>query len=199
MAKAEPIRDTRQVRAIMDALENDRTKIGQRRYLLFMTGIFTGRRVSDIVRLRVRDVRGRDRYTFTEKKTGKRAEIWFPRKLKAAYAELLAGMDDNDWVFPSDKKDRRTGKARHITTRTAYNYMREVKALGGFDEDESISTHTMRKTFGYHYYRQYKDIGTLMSLFNHSEAGTTLIYIGIASDERKAVARKVDSMYDGDD
>ena len=56
MAKAEPIRDTRQVRAIMDALENDQTKIGKRRYLLFMTGIFTGRRVSDIVRLRVRDV-----------------------------------------------------------------------------------------------------------------------------------------------
>ena len=54
----------------------------------------------------------------------------------------------------------------------------------------------MRKTFGYHYYKMTKDIATLMGLFNHSAAATTLIYIGLASDEKKAAARKVNRMYD---
>jgi len=44
-------------------------------------------------------------------------------------------------------------------------------------------THTMRKTFGYHYYKRTKDVATLMEIFNHSDQATTKRYIGIRNDE----------------
>ena len=196
MAKAEPIRDKRQVRYIIGELEKDQSAIGRNRYLLFMTGVFTGRRVSDIVTLRVRDVRGKDGFTFTEKKTGKKAEIYFPAKLKAAYDEYLQDREPDDWVFESDKKDRVDKRARHITTRTAYNYMKRIQEIAGIEGNVSVGTHTMRKTFGYWHYKDKKDIAMLMSLFNHAEPSTTLIYIGIAADERRADAIRIDNMYE---
>lgn len=196
MAKAEPIRDKRQVRYIIAELEKDQSNIGKNRYLMFMTGIFTGRRVSDIVALRVRDVRGKNGFTFTEKKTGKKAEIYFPAKLKAAFDEMLKDRQPEDWVFQSDKKDRVDKMARHITTRTAYNYMKRIQEIGGIDGDANVGTHTMRKTFGYWHYKDNHDLAMLMSLFNHAEPATTLIYIGIDSDNRRADAMRVDRMYE---
>ena len=197
MAKAQPIRDKTKVQELIKILEKDTTDAGKRRYLLFMTGIYTGRRISDIVRLRVGDVRGRESIIIVEKKTGKETEIYIPDKLQQVYKSMLAGMDERDYVFPSDKAGRISREAKHITTRTAYNYMKAIEAAGRFGgTDARISTHTMRKTFGYHYYKMTKDIATLMGLFNHSAAATTLIYIGIASDEKKAAARKVNRMYD---
>jgi len=45
-----------------------------------------------------------------------------------------------------------------------------------------IGTHTLRKTFGYHFYQKYKDIALLQELFNHSAPSVTLRYIGINQD-----------------
>ena len=37
-----------------------------------------------------------------------------------------------------------------------------------------VGTHTMRKTFGYHHYKQNKDVAMLQMIFNHSNPRTTL-------------------------
>ncbi|MGL5480083.1 MAG: site-specific integrase, partial [Clostridium sp.] len=42
--------------------------------------------------------------------------------------------------------------------------------------------HTMRKTFGYFHYNQFKDIAILQDIFNHSAPSITLRYIGITDD-----------------
>lgn len=47
---------------------------------------------------------------------------------------------------------------------------------------DSIGTHTLRKTFGYHFYQKYKDLALLQELFNHSAPSVTLRYIGINQD-----------------
>ncbi len=197
MAKAQPIRDKTKIQDLVKILEKDTSDIGKKRYLLFMTGIYTGRRISDIVRLRVGDVRGRESIILVEKKTQKETEIFLPDKLQQAYKTMLAGMGENDYVFSSDKTGRISHEPKHITTRTAYNYMKAIEEAGRMGgTDTHISTHTMRKTFGYHYYKMTKDIATLMGLFNHSSAATTLIYIGIASDEKKIAAKRINRMYD---
>ena len=46
-----------------------------------------------------------------------------------------------------------------------------------------IGTHTLRKTFGYHHYQQFKDVVILQKIFNHSSPSITLRYIGIEQDE----------------
>ena len=47
---------------------------------------------------------------------------------------------------------------------------------------EEIGTHTLRKTFGYWFYKETKDIALLQQLFNHSSPSITLKYIGINQD-----------------
>jgi len=61
-----PIEDKRTVGAIGDYLK-DRN---ERDYVLFMTAIYLGRRIGDILQYRVRDLRGKDRIAITEQKTG---------------------------------------------------------------------------------------------------------------------------------
>ena len=51
------------------------------------------------------------------------------------------------------------------------------------DLPEKVGTHTMRKTFGYHHYKKFKDIAILQKIFNHSSPQVTLRYIGIEQDQ----------------
>ena len=46
-----------------------------------------------------------------------------------------------------------------------------------------VGTHTMRKTFGYFYYKQYNDVVLLQRILNHSNPAVTLRYIGISQEE----------------
>ena len=48
---------------------------------------------------------------------------------------------------------------------------------------ETIGTHTLRKTFGYHAYKSGIAIEVLQKLFDHSTPGITLRYIGITQDD----------------
>ena len=41
----------------------------------------------------------------------------------------------------------------------------------------------MRKTFGYHHYKQFHDIALLQTIFNHYSPVVTKRYIGITQDE----------------
>ena len=78
------------------------------------------------------------------------------------------------YLFPSRKGDA------HISTTQAY---RIITDAGDKIGNNSVGSHTMRKTFGYTYYNATNDIATLMEIFNHSSQKTTLRYIGM-TDER---------------
>lgn len=60
----EPIRDFNIIQDIADVLREQR----ERDYVLFMSGLYLGRRISDILPLRVRDVRDKKQIYFREKK-----------------------------------------------------------------------------------------------------------------------------------
>ena len=47
---------------------------------------------------------------------------------------------------------------------------------------DRIGTHSLRKTFGYHHYKQFDNIELLQKIFNHSYSAITLRYIGIEQD-----------------
>jgi integrase len=68
-----------------------------------------------------------------------------------------------------------------ITSIQAYRQLN--KAADMCDIKDGIGTHTMRKTFGYWYYKQSKDIARLQRLLNHVHPEITLRYIGITDEE----------------
>ena len=194
--RVEPIRDRETINRTAEALSHEEGEQGTRRYLMFMTGIYLGRRVCDYRKMRVGDLLDRQKLEIREKKTGKTIELWIPRKLQKVYAERLRGRDKEEWLFPSPEKDRITGQRAPISYRTLLRDSKHIQQMMRLPPDTNIGTHSWRKTFGYWYYRTTHDIGGLMKLFNHSKEETTLIYIGIDSDEKREAFRKVDKMYD---
>ena len=83
-------------------------------------------------------------------------------------------MEMEDYIFKS-----RNGKNKPITRVRAYTILNTAAKNIGLEE---IGTHTLRKTFGYWFYKETKDIALLQQLFNHSSPSITLRYIGINQD-----------------
>lgn len=167
----QPIRDVDLVKDICDYLYQK----NKRNYILFLTGIYTGRRISDILKLRVKDVKDKNHTIFKEQKTGKITKIDFNWKLKNAYAEYCADKPLNEFLIKSRK-----GKNKPIDRSTAYMILKETAELFGLDQ---IGTHTMRKTFGYHLYKQNKnDVALVMKALGHYKEAETLRYIGVDSE-----------------
>ena len=88
--------------------------------------------------------------------------------------EYIYNKNDNDWLFPSQRG------AKAITRIQAYRIISNACFEAGIEA--RIGTHTLRKTFGYHFYQKNKDIALLQSILNHSAPSVTLRYIGITQD-----------------
>ena len=193
--RVEPIRDKDVIRRLTEALADDRSEAGERRFLMWMTGLYLGRRISDMLRLKVRDVYGQKKLSIMEGKTGKQIDLYIPRTLMKVYDERLKDRDPDEPLLVSRQADRITGKKKAVNRETCYRDMKLIKKLGRMPDSMQIGTHTLRKTFGYHYYQSTKDMAGLMKLFNHSNEEITQIYIGLRSDELRETFRNVDSMY----
>lgn len=154
---------------------------GQRMYLMFMIGIYTGLRISDLVRLRAGHVRG-DEITLIEEKTDKEQVIPIATILQRVIADRTASMDDEDYLFPS-RQHSRDGSVKPITTHTAYNDMQRVAERFGLRGP--IGCHTLRKTFGYWHYKRNHDLEILRQWFNHASVDVTRRYIGVDVEERR--------------
>ncbi|MGL5507152.1 MAG: site-specific integrase [Paraclostridium sp.] len=168
--KIEPIKDLDVLELICEYLKerNDRD------YTLFIVGIYSGLRISDILELKVKDVKSLKYIRVKEKKTDKSKMIEVNPILSKVLKDYITNKKDYEYLFQSRK-----GINKPMTRNRAYIILREAGEVFGLD---MIGSHTMRKTFGYHYYRQTKDIAFLQKIFNHSSPSITLDYIGMTQD-----------------
>ena len=168
----EPIRDKKKIDSIKRYLKGKNI----RDYVMFVLGVNSGLRISDLLNLQVEDVRGKDRITLREKKTGKTKDFPLSDSSQKILDDYLRTKSlTTGPLFPSRK-----GTAA-ISRVQAYLIINEAaKAVGIKD---AIGTHTLRKTFGYWAYQQGIDITRIQQLLNHSSPGITLRYIGITKEE----------------
>ena len=148
--------------------------------LLFSFGINTGLRISDILSLDIGDVKGRDYIEIREKKTNKYKKFPLNRFLKEEINLFVEGLASEQPLFYTQK---------HCRLDRAQAYRILNKAAQAVGVKERIGTHTLRKTFGYHFYQQYDDIVMLQKIFNHSTPSITLRYIGIEQEDIDEVYR----------
>ncbi len=170
MTTVEPIRNLKHLQKIEDYF----TKKSLRDLLLFTLGINCGLRISDIVALNVEDVRNKTYIQINERKTGKFKKFPINAKLKPMLNEFTKGKALKDPLFKTRFNNR-------IDRFSAYRIIKS--ACSDLGLEEKVGTHTMRKTFGYHYYKKYKDVVMLQKIFNHSNPQTTLRYIGIEQEQ----------------
>lgn len=165
----QPIRDKQKIEDMKWALQKFCTR---RDYILFLIGINTGLRVGDLLELKVSDIRRKKRIVIKEGKT-KKPRIIYLENIYNEIQEYIKSVDSM-WLFPSRKGNK------PISTTQAY---RQLQKAADMAEIEAVGTHTMRKTFGYWHYKQFRDVAKLQKILNHSHPEITLRYIGITDEE----------------
>lgn len=161
-----------------------------RDYTLFILGIYTGLRISDLLKLKVEDVSFclgpklviRDQLALRERKTGKAKIIILNKEARSALRSFLIkrSPQGTDPIFIS-KKPGEGNRPKPIGRWQAHHILNQAAREAGICD--RIGTHTLRKTFGYHSYRKGVDLTMLQKILNHSSPAVTLAYIGFTQDE----------------
>ena len=180
-----PIKDKHIVKQI---LQYEKKK-NQRDYMLIYTGFFTALRVSDLIELRVKDVRGKKRLRVKEKKTGKYRDFEMPIPLVKELQEYCKGKLDDEYLFRSRQlATRRKSKDEEYFTEgnTPISRQRVWQIMKDIEKEfnlSNIAPHTMRKTFAHNHYKIYKNLVSLQRILNHRSIEETKIYIGLNDEE----------------
>ncbi|QQE81076.1 site-specific integrase [Alicyclobacillus sp. SO9] len=179
MGYVQPIRDKEKIEVMKQIL-----KAGNPRdYCLFVLGINSGLRISDLLSLHVRDVLDdegevKSRIQLRERKTGKRKDFPVSMNAKRAIVEYLRERPECQPQEPLFLSRKLGGS---ICRQHAWTILNQAAKSAGIDEQ--IGTHTLRKTFGHQAYKAGVDITRIQKLLNHSSPFVTLAYIGITQDE----------------
>ena len=175
MVVVEPIRNRDDVQLMIEWLtlhsavkESDR----QRNLMLFLSGVNLGFRIGDIVKLKVKHVKGWH-VQIVDEKTDKPTKRKMPKKFKNSMRQYIKDKKDEDFLFPRPN--------------TAYKIIKRAAEEVGL---ENIATHSMRKTFGLFMYEQTKDVALIMDLLNHSSQSISLRYIGKNQDSQDRAMTK---------
>lgn len=183
-----PIEDRAMVKKWLDvAKEHDRGRVrgGASWYLILIIGFNTGLRIGDICKLKVKDVRGRERVSIEAEKTGKMSDVKLQDAAREAIDRALDGRGDDEYILTS-----RQGSGKPITRQRVYGIMREIARRAGFEG--RVGCHTMRKTFAWSFYKASGgDLSKLQKILNHSSQEATIHYLGL---DRKAMDEVIDCM-----
>lgn len=167
-----PIIDFSDIKDIQDYL----FATNKRNFLLFVTGINTGLRISDILKLKVKDVRDKTEIKLRMTKTKKVITVEINNTLRKHYKKVLdESYNDNDYLIKS-----RNGFNKAISRERAYRILKEVGLKYGI---KSIGCHSMRKTFGYYLFETSGKIEYVQKALGHSNSQVTYRYIGLEDEE----------------
>ena len=190
MIFVEPIRDRKKIAQIKNLLRGQRS---YRNLLLFVVGINTALRISDLLQLKVNhflDEKGRikSRFWIKEQKRGKRHEITINQSIREALTEYLKEFPYNakggeNFLFfnPKTNQPIKRGQAWKVIT----NSCTDVGLQGNY------GTHSLRKTWGFHARMQGVDLALIMHKLNHESIAYTKRYLGITDEELQAVVQRL--------
>ncbi len=173
----EPIKNKKD----LEKIENYLAMRNERNRLIFAFGINTGLRVSDILGLNIDDVDGKNYVEIKEKKTRKYKRFPLNSKLKVLIKDYLQNERCKKYSLLETEPLFIGKKHCRLDRSQVYRFLNE--ACENLCINANVGTHTMRKSFGYHFYKKYNDVALLQKILNHSSPAITLRYIGIAQEE----------------
>jgi integrase len=183
MAVTEPIR--RKDHVLKLAAHRTKHECLRNRCLILL-GLFTALRVGDILRLTWDDVydfkrrRVLESFAVVEKKTGKFKRITPHKSLRRALARYA-------------KEAAEPGRALILNARTrkAISRVQVYRIIRAAAEALKlpcrVSCHSLRKTFGYHAWKEGASPAVIMEIYNHSSFAVTRRYLGVSQDDMNAV------------
>ncbi len=180
MTTVEPIRDPKKIVAIKTILKHGKYP---RDYLLFVVGLNTALRISDLLALRVKDILSRqgdivEALHIREQKTGKEKKIKLNQSAREAiefYFNKAGVKDGDEFLFKSLRSNAALDRIR--ANSLVNKWCNEVGLQGRF------GTHTLRKTWGYRARKLGKPIELIQEKLGHRSPAVTRRYIGVTQEE----------------
>ncbi len=160
-----------------------------RNYTMIILGLNTAFRISDLLMLKWGDVYNKKKQCFKEHiciiehKTGKERSVAVNANVCKALnvlGESGREINENDYLFAGGRKAE-----AHLSRSQAFRIVKEAAEYAGLDEH--ISCHSLRKTFGYHAWKQGVQPALLMELYNHSSYRVTKKYLCIEQEDKDRV------------
>lgn len=193
MSTTQPVRDDRKLERLKGYYQSHEPNI--RNYSLIILGLNTALRISDILQVKWGDIYDFDtdsmktHLEMKEQKTGKTTRIALNKHIKQTFTEYLKHEKKSiptkeTFLFPS-----RMGENQPLSRYQAYRVIKKAAVNAGYPEH--ISCHSLRKTFGYHAWKQGVQPAMLMNIYNHSSYRITKRYLGIEQDDRDDVFLKI--------
>ena len=173
---AKPVKDT-----------PGRKKTASRNAMMFLVGINTGLRNSDIISLTAKPfLTGKNEIYVIEKKTGKGRVIQVAENIMQVVRKYIKdnGIAEDELLFSSQGGGKLNRKELNRIIQTA------IQKLGW--DITKYGSHTLRKTYAYQFYTAankrskesgYRALSILCKTLNHSSEAITLAYIGIDQEE----------------
>jgi integrase len=182
----EPMRKMKDIENIKKILKDGKSI---RNYCVFICGINWALRASDLLAIKlgdVRDLQTRQTKAITEKKTGKTNYITMNTATRDALDLYLTqrknNLEDNEPLFLSQKSESLTVRSLN---RLVQQWTDSINLKGHF------GSHSLRKTWGY---VQRKEFGTPIELiqerYKHSSPAITRLYLGIEREEVEEINLK---------
>jgi site-specific recombinase XerD len=176
----DPIKSKREIQAVKNYLSGKNL----RDYTIFVVGINSALRVSDVVKLKWENVfyeigELKKEIRLIEKKTSKQKVFPINQSMKKALLEYFEYIDkpsDDEYIFKS-----RQGGNSPLSVKMAWRIFKDIQ--DNVKLSTHIGTHSMRKTFCFMAWKQGVPIETLMKILNHGSQSVTKRYIGITQEE----------------
>lgn len=186
----QPIRNPEELKIFKNYYRQ--VKQNPRNYLLIVLGLNSALRISDILHLTYGDLYDyenqtwKTHFTLKEQKTNKTNRIYMNKEIRSALEVCTepATKKGADWLF----KGQMSGE-NPLSRYQAFRIIKEAAAYAGLPSD--ISCHSLRKTFGYHAWKQGIPPVLLMDIYNHSSYRVTKRYLCIEQDDKDAVFEKI--------
>jgi site-specific recombinase XerD len=162
-----------EIKQIIDSIKNEKHK------LMIALSYGAGLRVSEAVKLRVRDIDLSNlQIDIRESKGAKDRITVVPERLKEAIIKFMAGKNADDFLFASERGGRLTERTAQII------FERALKNTG---IKKAATFHSLRHSFATHLLENGVDVRYVQELLGHQNIRTTQIYTHLTNPALKNI------------
>ena len=142
----------------------------------------TGMRVSEVVRVRMKDIDfDREVINVWQGKGRADRQVQLPSSFQPLFQALVNAGEGDNFLFAGEQKHR------HISPRTVQRIMKRALAAAGILKH--ATPHSLRHSFATHSFEQGCDIRRIQKLLGHIRLETTTIYVKVAAPpDRKTIS-----------
>lgn len=205
-AKGRPIKKGGATERGRKKAETMRQKVRYRDYAILATFLSTGIRVSELCNINMFDIDFDEQMILIIRKGGSQDHVYFNDMTKEAlldYIELerpvLAGFTKDSEFFGKFKNSdgplfitgyiKASDELKRITPRRIQQIVKEYASFVA-PENEKITPHSLRKTFGTQLFNKYHDLLLVQHALGHADSSTTSKhYVGFDIDRLKLLKK----------